>query len=437
MRVLVLTRSTGEGHNHAAKAIAQAFANDGHSCDLMDALHVYEEGRDLLGDDGAPARPRRAGRRHPRRFPAPPGTGSGGESPASPSAGAGADPSTALEPVGPAPTGAKPRRRAADIASQLYGWAAFKFPPLFGASYALGDIWSRTRVPSPVWLQNQRYAAATDAYIHQHGYDIVVATHTFPQLTCSAIRARYPSTIKFYGILTDYTCSPFWSEGKIDGYFIPHPDMADECRRQHLDMNRTYALGLPVADAFQHPIDRATARAELGLPGDAPVFLLMSGGVGSMKTRELCDILLTQSTEDTRVIVLTGRREDLFTKIARRYRVDRRVSVVHFTNRVATYMAAADVLLTKPGAVSITEAAVIGLPMVLTGAIPGGETKNSRFFLQRGMATSAQTVNEAAMVAHRLLVDQAARQTMRQCQKTNMEPDAAERIVHRIEDLAL
>ena len=67
-----------------------------------------------------------------------------------------------------------------------------------------------------------------------------------------------------------------------------------------------------------------------------------------------------------------------------RFCSDCRVLAVPFTDNVQLYMDACDVLLTKPGGLSSTEAAVKNVPMVHTDPIPGCETKNAQFFMDRG-----------------------------------------------------
>lgn len=385
VKVLVLTRSTGEGHNHVAKALGEAFFARGHDCQVIDAHQVL-----------------------------------------------GSDDTDATVPVSPEANAPQPKRLT-DMASRLYGWAALRAPGLYGAVYKMGEVYTRTPVPSPIYLSNKGLAEATYAYIEEHEYDAVVAPHLFPQETLMAIRRRHVSRARHFAVLTDYTCIPFFSEARVDGYFIPHPDLADDCRRHGVPVGKTVATGMPVSARFHQPMPKEAARAELGLPLDVPIFLVMSGGIGSMKAGDLCASLLTAGGERMHVVILTGRREDVFLQIASRYQADPRVSVVPFTDNVPDYMAAADVMLSKPGAVSSTEAAVLGLPLVHTGTIPGNETKNARFFAQRGMSVNAPQIEDAVKAAHRLSVDPARQQLMRDDQHSNTFPDAGARVVAQIE----
>ncbi|MCL2317087.1 MAG: hypothetical protein FWC46_08410 [Actinomycetia bacterium] len=390
MKALALARNMGEGHNHVAAAVAEAFAARGHSCEAMDALDVYLAGQRLLASSGE-----------------------------------------AAARIEPAPGGRTGRVR--DIASRLYCWAALKAPPTFGVVYALGEAYTRTPVPSPIRLANTRYVEATRAFLEEGGYDAVLAPHVFPQETLSMIRKRHPSRMRFFGILTDYACIPFFSEGRVDGYFVPHHDVLEDCVRHGMPRRRLVATGLPVGSAFRRLRSKASARARLGLPPDGPLYLLMSGGVGGAYSTTVCDHLLTRGDATTHVVVLAGRRAEWFRTIAGRFRDDPRVTVVPFTEQVPDFLAAADVTIGKPGAVSSTEAAVAGLPLVHTGAIPGVETKNARFFAERGLSVYARNVGDAAGMATSLLQDPDARARMRAAQAATLFADAADRIVRHVE----
>lgn len=383
MKVLVLTRSTGEGHNRVAQALQEAFVRHGHECEVRDALRILNRGAELV----------------------------------------------------PASDTAQDKHRVnPDVASQLYGWAAVRMPKLFGAVYGIGDLISRTRVPSPIRFLNAGHADATYDYIRDNQFDAVVATHLFPQETLSVVRRRHPSQVRYYGVLTDYSCTPFFSEPTLDGYFIPHPDMLDDCLKHGLPKNRTFPLGLPVGSQFHQGLDKAGARQSLGLPQDVPLFLLMCGGVGSTYAAQACDRLLAEGGESTHVVILAGRREDLFTSLTARYQVDPRVRVWPFTDRVGQYMSAADILVTKPGAVSSTEAGVVGLPLVHTAAIPGGEVKNARFFADHGMSLYDQRPKQAARLALWLLQDEDRAAAMRDNQSAHMIRDGDDQVAARIEN---
>ena len=92
-------------------------------------------------------------------------------------------------------------------------------------------------------------------------------------------------------------------------------------------------------------------------------------------------------------------------------------------------MDAADVLLTKPGGITSTEACIKNIPIVHTEPIPGLENHNVDFFVSHGMSCTAPLVSEQAELAIRLCEDKTMRERMLQAQRDNTNPHAADDVV--------
>ena len=108
------------------------------------------------------------------------------------------------------------------------------------------------------------------------------------------------------------------------------------------------------------------------------------------------------------------------------------VNVVGFTDQVCTYMDAADLIVTKPGGLSTTEAAVVNVPIVLSAPIPGCETANAQFFRERGMAVCAGDAESAARAALWLAADDEKRAAMLAAQARYINPQAAADVCDRV-----
>ena len=133
-------------------------------------------------------------------------------------------------------------------------------------------------------------------------------------------------------------------------------------------------------------------------------------GYGS--TRELVDLFLKNAPANYGVVVLGGNNTRMKTELRERFPGNKRVVVVDFTTDVPLYMDACDLLLTKPGGLSSTEAAAHGIPLVHTTPIPGCETDNLAFFGYHGMSLGAKDTADAVRLATYLLGDEEARERM-------------------------
>ena len=301
-------------------------------------------------------------------------------------------------------------------------------PGLFGTMYHAGDFISSAKRHSPVYFANTLYAKALGDYVTKNGYDTVFSPHLFPAEALTYLRGR-GLRVRSYGVATDYTCTPFWEETDVDVFFIPHEDLRAEYEAKGFAPERLVVTGIPVSRRFADKTPQAAARAKLGLKREGALFLLMTGSMGFGDVPELVDDLLRLADPAARVLVLTGNNPRLMDTLAARYGDEPRVRAIGFTREVALYMDACDVLLTKPGGLSSTEAAVKNVPTVHTAPIPGCETENARFFGDRGASVAATDAEDAARAAVRLAADPAACEAMLACQRAVVNPRAADDIL--------
>ena len=361
MKVLVLTCSTGEGHNSAAFAVLESLRDMGALCEVMDAFN--------LGSSKSSA-----------------------------------------------------------ILTSSFTSIVTRAPTVFGLAYKAGEFYSSTGLPSPIYHANTLYAKNMYEYITENEFDTVVCTHLFPMEALTYIKRKYELNAKCYAVLTDYTCIPFLKDTEMDAYFLPHQALVTECVECGLDKSKLYVTGMPVAKRFHKRMTREEARNYLVIPTERKMYLIMTGGLGCGNVIDLCKEILESTGDDASIYVLAGRNNDLHEDIQNQFFGDERIQTVTFTQRVNIYMKAADVLISKPGGISSTEAAVANVPLIHAMAIPGCESKNAAFFSSMGMSYYAETVKDAARYADMLTADKTAAERMIFAQIENIDPHGAEHI---------
>lgn len=320
-----------------------------------------------------------------------------------------------------------------DMISNTFVNIAVKTPRAFGFMYAAGEFVTSDRRKSPVYFANALYAENLHRYLLENEIDTAVCPHLFPAEALTYLRRRHHLSARTYFVSTDYACIPFLEETEMDLVFTPHADLNDSFVRRGLAPDKLVPSGIPVRSAYLHSVDRADARMTLDLPIDMPCYLVMTGGEGCGNAQAVTkELLLRLGSRDARIIVLTGRNEHLHDAMVSRFGSDIRVLSVPFTDRVPLYMDAADVVLTKPGGISSTEAAVKGVPVIHTPPIPGVESLNAQFFAERGMSVLAPDEASAAGNAIRLSGDSLQKERMLAAQRQYVAPDAAETIACRM-----
>jgi len=267
-------------------------------------------------------------------------------------------------------------------------------------------------------------------FIREGGYDTVVCTHVLSALVVTRSLADCPSPPRTYFVATDYTCSPSCGESSLDTYFIPDASLTEDFVRSGVPAEKLMASGIPVRrDFFQHE-EPGRAKGAQGLPPDCRHLMVMCGSMGCGPIRELIKELARCLPENSAVSVVCGTNRRLARSLRREFKADLRIRIFDFVQEVSQLMDSADLYLTKPGGISVTEAACKRLPMVFVNAVAGCESYNMQFFIQRGAAVTADTPAALAKTAAALLGDEAALQRMRDAFPSI--PSPAERIVQQM-----
>ena len=158
------------------------------------------------------------------------------------------------------------------------------------------------------------------------------------------------------------------------------------------------ATGIPIHPVFSQPKGRVECLERLGLKGDRPVVLQLSGGFGVGPIEKLFRALLDVD-EPLEIMVVTGRNQKVKTQLEKVKLPSRHnVKIFGFTDKIDELMAAADLVLSKPGGLTTSETLARGAAMVIVNPIPGQETRNSDFLLESGAAIK---VNNIATLAHK------------------------------------
>ena len=158
----------------------------------------------------------------------------------------------------------------------------------------------------------------------------------------------------------------------------------------------------------------------------------MTGGAGCGHIGDLCQELREWEREDFLACVLVGKNDKMRDELDAQFGDDPRICPVGFTREVNVYMNAADVLITKPGGLSSTEAAAACVPLIHLITIPGCEEYNAAFYAAHGMSRPTEDPRQAARLAVELAQDSAACRNMRLCQQREINPYSARDLVDKV-----
>lgn len=221
--------------------------------------------------------------------------------------------------------------------------------------------------------------------------DVIVSIH--PLVNFGTVRAlrELGLRIPFITVVTDLVSLHLsWFASGADAYIVPTEQAKALYLKCGLDPARVHMLGMPIDPKFTLPLDsKEELRRKLELHPTLPVVLLVGGGDGAGGLRTAVRAI-SQARLPVQLLVVTGRNKRLYTHLQNiRARLHVPTKVLGFVHNMPELMHAADVIVTKAGPGTICEALACGLPIILSGYVPGQEEGNIDFVVENGVGLLA------------------------------------------------
>ncbi|HOV69863.1 MAG TPA: glycosyltransferase [Clostridia bacterium] len=236
--------------------------------------------------------------------------------------------------------------------------------------------------PSPIYILGALVSEPLRKAIEDFKPDYIVCSHVFCALALTYLKRRKKINCPIIGIVTDFTIHPFWDEAVVDILVTASPQLNYSCNAKGIEAE-IYPVGIPVREKFLEDIPKRRARKMLGLTNQ-PVLMIISGSTGYgnlLQTVQALDKL----PYDMQIVVICGNNKTAYNRI-RKLDIKKPLHCYGYIDNIDIYMSAADILVTKPGGITASEAIVKRLPMVLINPIPGQEVRNMQFLVNNGMA---------------------------------------------------
>jgi processive 1,2-diacylglycerol beta-glucosyltransferase len=239
-----------------------------------------------------------------------------------------------------------------------------------------------------VWLEKTQLRPFLDL-LASEPWDLVINTFFLPAEIIASLRRRGHFTAPQTMVVTDFETHRNWVTQPCDHYFTATEEAALYLQYFGVPRAATTVTGIPIHPTFAEPLDRQACLEGLGLRGDRPVVLLLAGGHGAGPIEAPYRALLDVEVP-LQIVVVTGHNEKARSALQaiappRRHRS----TVLGYTDRMHEWLAVSDLVVTKPGGLTVSEALARGVGLVLINPIPGQEERNSDFLLEQGAAVKA------------------------------------------------
>ncbi|MCL6459670.1 MAG: glycosyltransferase [Gorillibacterium sp.] len=236
----------------------------------------------------------------------------------------------------------------------------------------------------------------------------VVSTLPGAASAMSYLKCNRLTSVPTATVMTDYAEHSYWIHPGTDRYLVG----AEPVRRALLDFgvppHRIEVTGIPVRLPFTESHDRMLLRDKHGLDRRMPTVLVMGGGHGLIGKTLMPMLLNGVFSKPLQFIFVCGRNEKLRLKLEEELgngKTPHSVLVTGFVEHIHELMALSDLILTKPGGLTVSEAMAVELPMLLYKPLPGQEKSNAEYLLHLGAAVQAQTDIELKTLLPQLLAD--------------------------------
>jgi len=266
-------------------------------------------------------------------------------------------------------------------------------------------------------------------FIQSYQPDITVCTHFMPAGIISHLIARKQLEAHLSIVVTDYDMHAMWLSRAFHRYFVALDETRAYLQMLGLPEERITVSGIPIDPVFTQRTDLRLAKLELGLNPELPVLLLSAGALGASQTEFMVERLRSLSRE-VQTLVVCGKNADLKQQIEQRVGHEPiRFRIMGYTNEMHRLMQAADLLISKPGGLTVSEALACELPICIVNPIPGQEERNSDHLLEQGVAIKCNEPCTLPWKIERLLNDPERLMQMRRNTQRIAKPYAALTVV--------
>lgn len=274
--------------------------------------------------------------------------------------------------------------------------------------------------------------------LQAHRPHLIISVHPFMQHIFLRLLEQERATIPFVTVVTDLASFHHgWFHTRPQRCYVASEAAAAAARGHGLHARNVRLLGLPVRPAFAGVLpDKEAARARLGLADTGFTTLLLGGGEGMgpvAATAHAVAQRLAATGTAAQLVVICG-RNDRLRQALQRTDWPIPVQICGFVDNMQEWMTASDCVITKAGPGTIAEALICGLPILLSGFIPGQEEGNVSYVVENGVGAYSDSPDGiAAIVSDWAEGNQLAQMAARA--RELARPRAANDIVDEIVDL--
>lgn len=260
--------------------------------------------------------------------------------------------------------------------------------------------------------------------------DLIIGTHSFLNGIIGYLKENNLVHIPYISLITDYKPHQNHIHKYIDAYITGSEDLTKEFVNRNIPKEKVYPFGIPIRDEFINIFHNTNKNNTFQI-------LVMGGSLG-LKDMKKSLQSLSQIERDIHITVISGNNiklKEYFEKTYEDLIVEGKITIYGYYNEIAALMYNSDVLITKPGGVTITEAISMNLPIIVPYFIPGQEKENLKYLIDHGLGIYIKEQGELGSLIEDLMDNDYILHYMKSNMKNMMNTYYVLDIVNLCEDL--
>lgn len=278
-----------------------------------------------------------------------------------------------------------------------YEFLASLLPNIYGLFYKLTDKRFTNIFLSIIFSLTRKKLSKL---IKETNPDIILVTHPFAVSIIASLKKK-GLEIPTVAVVTDFKAHSTYIDKSIDIYIVGSEYTKLDLSARGVSKEKIYPLGIPVKDEFFNKNPNIYSAKD----NEYFNILLMSGSMGLKNISHVLKELLTNSHK-LRITVVCGNNSNLKKSLLEKYNhsiKNKKLHILGFSTDVDSLMDYSDLIISKPGGLTSTEAIVKNLPLLIPFAIPGQETQNTDFLTSNGYALYVENLLELNLIVDKLI----------------------------------
>lgn len=325
------------------------------------------------------------------------------------------------------------------LTTSWYSETTKKLPNVYGKIYYYTE---EDHLPSTVFsLILKSLSNKCLPVINKFNPDVIISNHPFPTEIVSHLKCLGElQNIKLITMLTDYAPHKYWIHDHVDAYITATEQMNEDMVARGVNKDIIYPIGIPVGVKFMNKYSKSNVFPSITFDEDSFTVLLMCGSLGVESVIKVFKRIITLNKR-MQIIIVTGNNSYLYKKfkkiISNCSNKNIKFHLLGYTKDIDKFMSVSDVIVTKPGGLTTTEAIFSNLPIIFFDAVPGQEEKNAEFILRNNIGMRISNSDKDLKLFEDLIEDKVKLDQMRKNMLTVKKHNFLDNLVSMIEKICV